>query len=143
MNDTAPPDVPTVGQVMTPDPILIGVDRPAQEAARVLEENEVSGVPVVDQVGALVGMLSETDLVRARADEQLWRRWSELTVRDLMHAPVLAADRSMSVTEAATLMEKAQVHRLVVVGDDQQTPIGVISTSDLVRAMVGEREGRR
>jgi len=142
MKDIAPPDVPTVGQVMTPDPILIGADQPAHVAARILEQNEVSGVPVVDQVDALVGMLSETDLVRARADEHLWRRWSELTVRDLMHAPVLTADRSMSVTEAAALMERAQVHRLVVVGDDQRTPIGVISTSDLVRAMVGEREGR-
>jgi predicted transcriptional regulator len=143
MNDAPRHDVPTVGQVMSPDPIVLGVDQPAQAAARVLEENDVSGAPVVDQGGVLVGVLSETDLVRARATEHLWSRWSELTVRDLMHAPVITADRSMTVTEAASLMETAQVHRLVVIGDDQQTPIGVVSTSDLVRAMVGEREDRR
>jgi len=37
--------------------------------------------------------------------------------------------------EAAQLMERAHVHRLVVVGDDQLTPIGIISTTDLVRAL--------
>jgi len=56
-----------------------------------------------------------------------------------MHSPVLTADASMNVAEAAALMEQAHVHRLVVVGEDQQTPIGVISTSDLVRSIVGEQ----
>lgn len=143
MADQTSPDVPTVGQVMSPEPVVLGVDQPAHAAAQVLEANDVSGAPVVDQAGVLVGVLSETDLVHARAKEHLWSRWSELTVRDLMHAPVITADRSMSVTEAARLMETAQVHRLVVMDDDQQTPIGVVSTSDLVRAMVSEREGRR
>lgn len=129
---------PTVAQVMTPDPILIRDTESLQSAARLLEENEISGVPVIDDAGQLVGVLSESDLVRARATEHLWSRWPGLTVRHLMHTPVLTADRSMSIPEAAALMEKAHVHRLVVVADDQQTPIGVISTSDLVRSMIGE-----
>ena len=132
--------MPTVEEIMSPDPITVRVDQPLQEAARLLEENEISGVPVVDQGGILVGVLSESDLVRARANEQLWDRWPTLTVRHLMHAPVLTADRSMTVLEAAVLMERAHVHRLVVVAEDQQTPVGIISTSDLVRSMVGERE---
>jgi CBS domain-containing protein len=57
-----------------------------------------------------------------------------------MHTPVLTADGAMSLEEAATLMERAHVHRLVVVAADQQTPVGIISTSDIVRAMVGERD---
>jgi CBS domain-containing protein len=125
---------------MTPDPITVRSDESVQVAARVLEENEISGVPVVDENDVLVGVLSESDLVRARATEHLWSRWPGLTVRHLMHAPVLTADRGMTLEEAATLMERAHVHRLVVVADDQQTPIGVISTSDVVRAIVGERE---
>jgi CBS domain-containing protein len=132
---------PTVEQVMTPDPITIRSDEPLSSAARLLEENEISGVPVVDENGALVGVLSESDLVRARATEHLWSRWPGLSVRHLMHTPVLTADRTMSLEEAAVMMERAHVHRLVVVGDDQQTPVGIISTSDIVRAMVGEREG--
>ncbi len=47
----------------------------------------------------------------------------------------------MTVQEAASVMQTGRIHRLVVVAEDQRTPIGVISTSDLVRAMVGEREG--
>lgn len=132
---------PTVEQVMTPDPITIRSDAPLSDAARLLEENEISGVPVVDETGTLVGVLAESDLVRARATEHLWSRWPGLSVRHLMHTPVLTADRSMSLEEAATMMERAHVHRLVVVGDDQQTPVGIVSTSDIVRAMVGERDG--
>ena len=131
---------PTVDEVMTPDPITIRADAPLSAAARLMEESEISGVPVVDEHGLLVGVLAESDLVRARATEHLWSRWPGLTVRHLMHTPVLTADGAMTLEEAATLMERAHVHRLVVVGSDQQTPVGIISTSDIVRAMVGERD---
>ncbi len=137
MNTPQPPLC--VGDIMTPDPIVVQADDTLQSAAQVLEENEISGVPVVDENGLLAGVLAESDLVRARATEHLWIRWSGLRVRHLMHAPVLTADASTTIEEAAVLMERAHVHRLVVVSDDQQTPIGIISTSDLVRAMVGER----
>ncbi len=130
----------TVGQVMTPDPVTIRQDAPLSTAARLLEENEISGVPVVDDEGLLVGVLAESDLVRARATEHLWDRWPGLSVRHLMHTPALTADRSMTLDEAAATMERAHVHRLVVVGEDQATPVGIVSTSDIVRAMVGERD---
>ena len=52
-----------------------------------------------------------------------------------MHSPVITADANMGVEEAAVLMERAHVHRLVVVDENQSRPIGVISTSDLVRAL--------
>ena len=45
----------------------------------------------------------------------------------------------MRLAEAAVAHGKAHVHRLIVVAEDQQTPIGVISTSDMVRAIVGEQ----
>jgi CBS domain-containing protein len=131
---------PTVEEVMTPDPIVVRAGEALIVAARMLEENEISGLPVVDDDGLLVGVLSESDLVRARATEHLWSRWPGLAVRHLMHTPVLTADRAMRLEEAATLMERAHVHRLVVVAEDQQTPVGIISTSDIVRAIVGERD---
>lgn len=128
-------DVPTVGQLMTPDPIVIGEAATLDDAVRVLEENEISGLPVVDDDGLLVGVLSQTDIVRARAVGHLWSRWPGLRVRHLMHAPALTADRSMSMEEAAQLMERAHVHRLIVVDEDQLKPVGVISTTDLVRSL--------
>lgn len=130
-------DGPSVGDVMSPGPVMVQADRPLMEAARLLEEHEISGLPVVDRDGALVGVLTESDLVRARATEHLWTRWPGLQVRHLMHAPALTADAAMTLEEAARLMERAHVHRLVVVDADQRTPIGIISTSDIVRSIVG------
>jgi len=127
--------LPTVARLMSVDPITVAESAPLDLAVRLLEEHEISGLPVVDAGGALVGMLSQTDVVRARATEHLWSRWPGLRVRHLMHAPVLTADPRMTIEEAAQLMEHAHVHRLVVVGEDQATPIGIISTSDLVRAL--------
>lgn len=125
----------TVGELMTPDPIVISEDSQVDDCVRMLEESEISGLPVVDADGLLVGVISESDIVRAQATEHLWNRWPNLRVRHLMHAPVLTADRGMPMVEAAVLMERSHVHRLVVLGDDQARPIGVVSTSDLVRAL--------
>lgn len=130
-----PSAIPTVGELMTPDPIVIDESATLDDAVRMLEENEITGLPVVDRDGVLVGVISHTDIVRARAVAHLWHRWPGLRVRHLMHAPALTADRDMNMEEAAQLMERAHVHRLVVVGDDQLTPIGVISTTDVVRAL--------
>ena len=125
----------TVAELMTPDPIVIHDTASVDEAIRLLEENEISGLPVVDADGLLLGVISQTDIVRARAVGHLWQRWPGLRVRHLMHSPALTADAAMSLQEAAQVMEHAHVHRLVVVGDDQVTPVGVVSTTDLVRAL--------
>jgi CBS domain-containing protein len=128
-------DVPLVGQLMTPDPIVVEDGASLDDAVRLLEENEISGLPVVDRDGLLVGVLSQTDIVHARAVGHLWSRWPGLRVRHLMHAPALTADRDMTMEEAAQIMERSHVHRLIVVDDDQLKPVGVISTTDLVRAL--------
>ena len=86
---------------MTPDPIVIDESATVDEAVRMLEENEISGLPVVDREGLLLGVISQTDIVRARAVDYLWHRWPGLRVRHLMHSPALTADRSMSLEEAA------------------------------------------
>jgi CBS domain-containing protein len=125
----------TVAELMTPDPIVIQESATVQDAVRMLEEHEISGLPVIDRDGVLVGVISQTDVVRARAVDHLWERWPGLRVRHLMHSPALTADPAMSLEDAAQVMERAHVHRLVVVDEDQMTPVGVISTTDLVRAL--------
>jgi CBS domain-containing protein len=132
--------IPTVDAVMTPDPIVLSIEDGLPHAARTLEESEISGAPVVDADGRVVGVLSESDLVRARATEHLWSGWPGLRVRHLMHSPAITADPSMTITEAAELMERMHVHRLIVVDPELEAPIGVLSMSDLVRAMIGERD---
>jgi len=128
----------TVGQLMTYGPILVREDEPLAHAAALLQQHRIHGLPVVDEEGALVGVVSETDMLRARTTEHLWSAWRGLKVRHLMTAPALTVDADATLEHAAARMEQNQVHRLVVVGPDGASPIGIISTSDIVRAMVSE-----
>lgn len=131
----------TVGDLMALEPIVIVTSASLTEAARLMDEFDISGLPVVGEAGDVVGVISQTDLLRARATEWLWSNWTGLQVRHLMTSPPLTVRRSASLESAAVRMERDHVHRLVVVADDDPTrAVGVISTSDVVRALArGER----
>jgi len=130
--------VATVGALMSTDPIVVSADAPLSIAARLLEEHRIHGLPVVDALGGLVGVISQTDMLRARSAEDLWARWPGLRVRHLMTSPALKITAGAGVADAARRMEHQHVHRLVVVGPDGATPIGIVSITDLVHAMVEE-----
>jgi len=127
----------TVGQLMTGDPVVANVDMPLAEAAAIMDFYRISGLPVVDCEGSLVGVISQTDLLHARTTEALWGAWSALTVRHLMSHPAVAVTSDVTVEDAARIMEERHIHRLVVIGDDGETPIGLLSVSDLVHSMGG------
>jgi CBS domain-containing protein len=120
---------------MTKGTINVRADSPLSEAARLLDTHHISGLPVVDGDGQLVGVLSQTDLLRARVIDHLWNTLPGLAVRHLMTMPAVTVTESMTLDEAAALMEKCQIHRLVVVADGGRAPIGVLSVSDLVHEM--------
>ena len=128
----------TVRALMTGDPIIASVDMPLSEAADLMDFYRISGLPVVDWGGFLVGVISQTDLLHARTTEALWHAWPGLTVRHLMTQPAVTVTSTTAVEEAAELMERLHIHRLVVVDTDDETPIGVLSISDLVHAMAVE-----
>lgn len=128
--------VPTVGDVMTRGTIAVRDDVPLAEAAQLLDRHHISGLPVVDRDGELVGVLSQTDLLRARVIDHLWSVLPGLAVRHLMTTPAVVATENTSIDEAAALMEHMQIHRLVVVGSDGRTPTGILSVSDLIHEMV-------
>ena len=123
----------TVGEAMTPDPISILETASLAEAAKILDARNITGLPVVDPEGSVVGVLSQTDLVRARANSHLVSTWPGLPVGQIMTRPALTISAAASLEEAARLMEERRVHRLVVC-DEAATPIGIISTSDLLRS---------
>lgn len=125
----------TVGDLMTPDPITVSADAPLAQAVELFDLYRVHGLPVVDELGTLVGVLSETDLVRARTTEHMWEGWPGLKVRHLMTSPALTAIVTTPMEEAVRTMEECHVHRLIVVEEDEETPIGVVSMSDVVHAM--------
>jgi len=140
MTKTRP--VPTVGERMALQPIVVRADASLSEAARLLDTNRISGLPVVDGSGSLVGVVSQTDLARARATEYLWANWPGLAVRHLMTTPAVTVHGSMPLAQAAKKMERHHIHRLVVVADDDETlPIGILSMTDLVHAIAEETAG--
>lgn len=141
--NAVPPNVPRlVGDLMAIEPVVIRADAPLAEAATLMDAHHIHGLPVVDPAGTLVGVISQTDLLRARATEYLWANWEGLRVKHLMTSPALTVHRDSPLALAARKMERHHVHRLVVVADQDETlPIGVLSNSDLVHAMsaTGER----
>jgi CBS domain-containing protein len=126
---------PCVGDLMTPDPVVVFESMPLVEAATLMDLHGVSGLPVVDESGALVGVVSQTDLLHARTTEGMWHAWPGLAVRHLMTRPAISVDVDTGLDDAAELMERLRIHRLVVVDDDGRTPVGVLSVSDLVHSM--------
>ena len=123
----------TVADVMVLDLIVVRANAPLEQAAELMDRHHISGLPVVDAAGNLVGVVSQTDLVRARSTEYLWANWPGLSVRHLMTSPPITVRRSTPLPIAAARMERHHIHRLVVVADDDETlPIGILSTTDLV-----------
>lgn len=106
----------------------------AVELANFLIENEISGAPVENGDGELVGVVSALDLARAVADPATRDRLSEVTVADLMTPEVRSVDEDAPVEQVALAMLHAHVHRVVVTRDDE--PRGLISSTDLMGLLV-------
>jgi CBS domain-containing protein len=122
-----------VGDLMTIEPIVIAPDARIEDAEAMLEKHEVTGLPVVDGDARLVGVISQTDLLRGSGDlhSAVRRRYTGLRVADLMTSPPITVDVTTPVVEAARLMRDERVHRVVVV-DDADRPLGVLSSMDFV-----------
>jgi CBS domain-containing protein len=123
---------PTVDDLMTTSPVVVSEEDAVAGVAELLAGYEITGLPVVDADDRLVGVISQTDLVRLRGSTLPWTGWHGLIVRDLMTTPAKTITGSAALDEAAWRMTAEGVHRLVVV-DRRQVPIGVISESDIVR----------
>lgn len=122
----------TVASLMTGSPVVVWEEDAIAGVAELLAGYEITGLPVVDADDRLVGVISQTDLVRLRGSTLPWTGWHGLMVRDLMTTPARTISGSAALEEAARRMTEEHVHRLVVV-DTGRRPIGVISESDIVR----------
>jgi CBS domain-containing protein len=127
-----------VGNLMTIDPVVIRADAPASEAERLLKAHRVSGLPVVDGE-ATAGVISQTDLMVARSSGMISGNWDRVLVRHLMTAPAVTVHTGTTLARAAQLMVTRHIHRLVVV-DDEDVPIGVVSSLDLLRVLVKDAD---
>jgi CBS domain-containing protein len=120
---------------MTIDPVTVAADAPVKVAEELLSTYRIRGVPVVDR-GHLVGVLSQTDLLTAHEIEMIASNWDRLEVRHLMTAPAVTIEETATLAEAARIMVDRHIHRLVVLGNDGATPIGVLTTTDLLTGIL-------
>ena len=122
----------TVASLMTRSPVVVLESDAIAAVAELLAGYEISGLPVVDSDDHLVGVISQSDLVRLRGSTLPWTGWHGLMVRDVMSKPARTIAGSSGVDAAARQMTAEGVRRLVVV-DAGQVPVGVLSESDIVR----------
>jgi CBS domain-containing protein len=151
-----PRDLP-VTEIMTTPVVGLQVDTSVEEALGVLTRNGISGAPVVDGDGRLVGVLDDSDLLvsearlhgptaieilgayiplpgeQRRFEEEL-RHALARTVGDLMDADAPALGPSATVEDAATIMVDQQVSRIPVI-DEQRHVLGIVTRGDIVEVM--------
>jgi CBS-domain-containing membrane protein len=123
-----------VADLMTIDPIAVSVDASIEEAEDLLRRHRITGLPVVDPNGTLVGVISQTDLLYLalpRVQALIRHRNRGIRVGEVMSTPAVTIDASASLRDAAQVMNNERLHRLVAVGAHGR-PIGVIAAMDFV-----------
>ncbi|MFE5012108.1 MULTISPECIES: CBS domain-containing protein [unclassified Streptomyces] len=133
-----------VSELMIREVITVPQNAAFKDTVRTLTEHQVSAVPVVDPAGHPLGLISEGDLLQKSAGQgDYFRSLSEREAlqeakavaqraEELMSAPPVCAGPDWTVAEAARLMEAQGVKRLLVV-DETDTLIGIVSRRDLLR----------
>ena len=149
----------TVADVMIRDPILVRPQTPLKEAIQILAEKRISGLPVIDDAGKLVGIISETDLMWQETgvtppayimildsviylqnpgtyERDLHKALGQ-TVGEVMSKNPVAISPQKSLKEAAQLIQNHKVQRLPVL-DNGGNVIGILTRGDIIRAMAAE-----
>ena len=126
-----------VAELMQKDVKAVRPDVSVADVIASLADAHVSGVPVVDRHGQMLGVISSTDVMvqEAEADDTEARTTllESTMAQDIMTPHPLTIDPNADVREAAREMLYAEVHRLFVV--EHGKLVGVISTSDIVRGV--------
>jgi CBS-domain-containing membrane protein len=139
--------------IMTPHVITVAPTDSVQEVARLLLQKQISGAPVVDSGGTVVGVVSEGDLMRRAEietdEKRSWwgRAWAgrerlardyvrthAITVSDVMTSPAITACGATSLRDLASLMERKGIKRLPIIDDGKL--VGIVSRANLLRAFV-------
>jgi CBS domain-containing membrane protein len=137
-----------VQDVMTHKVFFVHRDAEIAEAARVLSEQKISGMPVLDEKDCVIGVISEADilaaglgkkrtagdLVRRLLGEPMPEKKEGHRVGDVMNAPPITIGPFEDIKEVAAILDKQRIKRLPVVDNDGKL-LGIVSRGDIIRAM--------
>ena len=143
-------------QLMTSPAVTIVLDAPIDDAVRLMIDRRLSGLPVVDATGRLVGMLSEGDLLRRVefGTEKKRARWLDFVlgpgaqaidyvhahgrrVSEIMTDTPIGVGEQTPVAEIVDIMEKRHIKRLPVLRDERV--IGIVARADIIRGLAQEK----
>jgi CBS domain-containing protein len=153
----------TVADVMSRDLIVAHPENSLSEAIKILAEHRISGLPVVDQSGNLVGVISETDLMwqetgvtppayimlldsviflenPAKYERDLHKALGQTVGEVMTKKDLVTVTPETPIRKAAQLMHDRKVHRLLVVNSDDRL-VGVLTRGDIVRFMASHPGG--
>jgi CBS domain-containing protein len=119
-----------IRDVMTQPAMTCPVESTAEQAARLMWECDCGFVPLVDEEGRVVGVITDRDIAMAALTQG--RTLGDIPVKSAMAGAVTLVRDDDVVESAERLMREAAVRRLPVVGDDDR-PVGVLSLNDLAR----------
>jgi len=146
-----------VRDVMVSPVITVRPSSSVKEVARILLKNHISAVPVLDDQGKLVGIVSEGDLMRrAEAGTERQHHWwlgligeqrlaaefvkaHAVKVADVMTRNVITATPDMPLNLFASLLEKNSIKRMPILQNGQL--VGIVSRANLIQALAADRKG--
>lgn len=116
-----------VSEIMTTPVITVHADDTAARIAATLSEHRISAVPVVDEEGAVIGLVSEYDLLVRPAGS---------TAREVMTKAVLSVTEDTDVDHVRHLLVDRRIHRVPVVSAGKL--VGIVSRADIVALLITE-----
>jgi CBS-domain-containing membrane protein len=108
-------------EIMTTDVVVVEETCPIEEAARLLARHHISGLPVLNPKGAIVGMVTEHDIISKRGS----------LVSDIMSGGVISVTADTELEDVVFLLTNKRIRRVPVM--DGEKLVGILSRSDLVR----------
>ncbi len=127
---------------MTKDVICIPPDIVLPDAAALMRKKRIRRLPVVDEHGVLIGIISQTDIMAAKPSEatslDIWEinyLLSRLKIKKIMTRDPLTVRPDSTIKEAAQLMHDHKIGGLPVV-DEQNHVVGIITESDIFRILI-------
>ncbi len=121
-----------VEDLMSTPPITIDRDEPVEKAAKLMHENNIGSLIVVDKEGKVEGIITERDLVFAIANDKIGKGYP---VWMLMTENPLTVNPGTPITEALRIMSEANIRHLPVV-DREGKPLGMLSLRDVIEAVI-------
>ncbi len=141
-----------VKNLMTPSPIVANLETNYNEALRLMKKNNINHLPIVDNKGRPIGLVTTGGMLRATPSPvttlnvyEIATMLDNVTMGSIMVSPVLAVDESCSITNAANFMLKNRIDSLLITRED--TLVGIITAADIFKAFVditgGSQSGTR